>query len=250
MSKKLKAIESTIQPNHKEAEIWVTPTNEDGSKEVKYWNRKKHEWDGCDGNNPILYYKISDNTDRDTDDFDALMDATTHFKAFDAVQNRFEFLPYSYKYRNETPNGLWQDTIAFAFLPIDIDYNDSDDYDIKVNTCEEYIQHLGLNVEVERISAKEYWDTTMSQLEHTTIIPEGSVPSDYIEINYVSGMTWREWLKSAYNRAGDQHNAYIPDNGRVRFSENSVLVVYETKESVYLDDTIMPIKYLISYPPV
>lgn len=36
MSKKLKAIESTIQPNHKEAEIWVSPTNGDGTKEVKY----------------------------------------------------------------------------------------------------------------------------------------------------------------------------------------------------------------------
>ena len=44
MAKKLKVIESNIQPNPKEAEIWVTPTNEDGSKEVKYWNRKKHEW--------------------------------------------------------------------------------------------------------------------------------------------------------------------------------------------------------------
>ena len=47
MSKKLKAIESEIQPNHKEAEIWVTPTNEDGSKEIRYWNRKKDEWSEC-----------------------------------------------------------------------------------------------------------------------------------------------------------------------------------------------------------
>ena len=55
MSKKLKAIESNIQPNHKEAEIWVTPTNEDGSKEVKYWNKKKHEWDGCNGGEKLIY---------------------------------------------------------------------------------------------------------------------------------------------------------------------------------------------------
>lgn len=52
MSKKLKAIESEIQPNHKEAEIWVTPTNEDGSKEIKYWNRKKDEWSECGGGIP------------------------------------------------------------------------------------------------------------------------------------------------------------------------------------------------------
>lgn len=49
MSKKLKAVESNIQPNHKEAELWVTPTNNDGSKEVKYWNSKTQEWSKCEG---------------------------------------------------------------------------------------------------------------------------------------------------------------------------------------------------------
>lgn len=50
-----------VQPNHKEFKIWVTPTNEDGSKEVKYWNRKKHEWDGCNGGdstNQLMVYQF------------------------------------------------------------------------------------------------------------------------------------------------------------------------------------------------
>lgn len=49
MSKKLKAVESNIQSNHKEAELWVTPTNNDGSKEVKYWNSKAQSWSKCEG---------------------------------------------------------------------------------------------------------------------------------------------------------------------------------------------------------
>lgn len=49
MSKKLKAVESNIQPNHKEAELWVTSTNNDGSKEVKYWNSKAQSWSKCEG---------------------------------------------------------------------------------------------------------------------------------------------------------------------------------------------------------
>ena len=49
MSKKLKAVESNIQPNHKEAELWVTHTNNDGSKEVKYWNSKAQQWSKCEG---------------------------------------------------------------------------------------------------------------------------------------------------------------------------------------------------------
>lgn len=55
MSKKLKAIESTIQPNHKEAEIWVSPTNSDGTKEVKYWNDVKDEWsEGSSGSGSAI----------------------------------------------------------------------------------------------------------------------------------------------------------------------------------------------------
>lgn len=65
MSKKLKAVESNIQPNHKEAELWVTPTNNDGSKEVKYWNSKAQEWSECSsgdsggsGEDSWIYYDV------------------------------------------------------------------------------------------------------------------------------------------------------------------------------------------------
>ena len=62
MSKKLKAIESTIQPNHKEAEIWVSPTNSDDTKEVKYWNDVKDEWSegssGGDEGDRIMVYSF------------------------------------------------------------------------------------------------------------------------------------------------------------------------------------------------
>lgn len=51
MSKEFKVVESTVQPNPKEAEIWVTPPSQDGSKEVKIYNRKAQMWEGADSTN-------------------------------------------------------------------------------------------------------------------------------------------------------------------------------------------------------
>ena len=71
MSKKLKAVESSIQPNHKEAELWITPTNNDGSKEVKYWNSKAQEWSECgsgsgESESSWAFYKFPDEMDIET----------------------------------------------------------------------------------------------------------------------------------------------------------------------------------------
>lgn len=49
MTKRNKVIESEIQPNHKEAEVWIKPAKEDGTREVSYWNRKTDSWDECGG---------------------------------------------------------------------------------------------------------------------------------------------------------------------------------------------------------
>lgn len=46
MSKEFKVIESNIQPNHKEAEIWATPASNNGTKQLKYWNQKTQSWEG------------------------------------------------------------------------------------------------------------------------------------------------------------------------------------------------------------
>ena len=49
MSKEFKVIESNIQPNHKEAEIWATPTSNNGTRSLKYWNQKTQSWEGESG---------------------------------------------------------------------------------------------------------------------------------------------------------------------------------------------------------
>lgn len=49
MSKEFKVIESKVQPNHKEAEIWMTPADKDGTREIKHYNNVSQEWEGGSG---------------------------------------------------------------------------------------------------------------------------------------------------------------------------------------------------------
>lgn len=51
MSKEFKVIESTIQPNPKEAEIWMTPASQDGTREIKHYNNVSKKWEGVDSTN-------------------------------------------------------------------------------------------------------------------------------------------------------------------------------------------------------
>lgn len=48
MSKRTKVIESNVQPNPKEAEIWAK-VNEDGSREVKQYNSSTGKFECCGG---------------------------------------------------------------------------------------------------------------------------------------------------------------------------------------------------------
>lgn len=66
MSKKTKVIESNVQPNPKEAEIWAK-VNEDGSREIKQYNSSTGKFECCGGSGSgsssgesiVKYYEVN-----------------------------------------------------------------------------------------------------------------------------------------------------------------------------------------------
>lgn len=162
MSKKLKAVESSIQPNHKEAELWITPTNNDGSKEVKYWNSKAQEWSECgsgSGDDNFVYYKLDKNYNimDHIYDYDETQYLITHMRA-QLNGDRYMYGTFAavVRYFGKQSQNPYPDAFVFApmslFLGSDIGY-------VTTNSYEEAMKIFpDVFPPATRITAEEYWE--------------------------------------------------------------------------------------------
>lgn len=253
MSKKLKAIESTIQPNHKEAEIWVTPTNEDGSKEVKYWNRKKHEWDGC-GTSGYKYYKINnfgttempaapiakfDTPTSEVITWDATMckdtvDSLAKGNTFVVAKSFTGVIDFGTSFTYTTP-GINEYDVYTGFMIALVPQNN------QVLDQLKQLQELGINVFVES-TQNSFFEEDDPSYNLFVIYDNNQIAHTYF---FDPDMTWRQWIDSKYNT----ENFILYNNGDVltMSSQNNAFAwqkdygatfIRDQGNTVFLYDTI------------
>lgn len=218
MSKKLKAIESTIQPNHKEAELWVTPTENDGTKCVKYWNRKEDKWSECGGgNDKVIYYELQDGIVEGSDKYYFIIDVTANLKFL--TSKGYIWGHFIISYEDNVPSGYPIKAIAFMPTSLDVSVDGEENY-THVPDFETFFQLADAvggskysfnDIFKHRITAEEYWDTSSLRYTFTIAIefgyyvgPTSRDALSYVikEYEYVPGMTLNDWLNSEYNIDG------------------------------------------------
>ena len=208
--------------------------------------RKAAPSGGSGSGDPILYYKIPSDVDKSSMEFDNIACVMCHIKALDVIQNRYEFVPLSYIDTAETPGELLNDTIAFAFLPIDVRYNTdiggNEDLNLTVSTCEEFIQNIGLDIKLERITAEEYWNKSV-QDTMTFLLKYLDLSVHVFECSV--GMTWNEWIESEYNTEGLENYG----GTYVKFSPTTD-VRDVNGANLKWEDVIRPNTYIVNSVPV
>ena len=180
----------------------------------------------CTGNSKVIYYEFTDNIDPPLLDIIGAISANLKVYANGAISFG----------TTHTLNDAINKFIAEAFMPIKRD-------NIMINSLEEYIEWKGLDIKISdvikrRLTAEEYWDTTVPNLTFTlgirtedyTGVTNREV-TDYYYIKtyeFEPGMTIREWCNSKYNVDGIQidklghFNAQFYHNGEDDFQMYTV----------------------------
>lgn len=161
MSKKNKVIYSNIQPNTKEAGIWVN-TN-DGNIKIE----KDGKWVDDGGSSETLvvkYYKFKDRIDTNDNSMRGAIYGMVWcpcftFKVFDSNYSTNErqdiaILPGMHM---NNPTGYNTKYVAFSFVPgVSVDGGEF----VKLNTIEDFYRDLSYVTNFEEITEEEYLDLT------------------------------------------------------------------------------------------
>ena len=220
-----------VQPNHKEFKIWV---NDEGI--IKTWNGT--EWieygGGSSSDDKIIYYELHDGHTL-SGTYDCMHDMFASIKIL-------MFGKYCFGYWATTEKddfSGFHPLKAVAFMPLDIDFNEEDgeaihmrfdDLESLLATMREWGWSVPDGPFIKRrITAEEYWDTTLAKL--TFILKSDN--NDYQKtFDFQEGMTWEQWVESDYNTDGLEKASYFADKTNVYFytpNSNEPSMVTDTK---------------------
>lgn len=162
MSKRNKVVYSNIQPNTKEAGIWVN--TDDGNIKIE----KDGKWVDDGGSSETLivkYYKFKDRIDTNDNSMRGVIYGMVWcpcftFKVFDSNYNTNErqdiaILPGMHM---TNPTGYNTKYVAFSFVP-GVSVDDSGEF-VKLNTIEDFYKDLSYVTNFEEITEEEYLDLT------------------------------------------------------------------------------------------